>query len=110
MYSAIHSPPTPTNATPNHTIVKKPTLGSEGMTCHSTSNARIAKIQPAIVASLCRLRLFERDSSTRNGSAKCASTSSVEYRLHRPCVRFRYHGTSSGRLPDQVIRNCDKVM
>src|SRR5579859_399409 len=35
--------------------------------------------------------------------------SSVQIIPQCPLMRFMYHGISSGRLPDQMIRNCAKA-
>ncbi len=48
------------------------------------------------------------DSSSTKGSMKCPTTSAMATQPHEPVVRCTYQGISSGRLPDQMIRNCEK--
>ncbi len=56
-----------------------------------------------------RLCFSGRDSSSMNGSAKLSRIKAMP--IHRHWVpllnRSRYHGISSGRLPDQMISNCE---
>ena len=47
------------------------------------------------------------DSSNANGMKKCPNTSAIATKPHDPRMRAMYQGISSGRLPDQMIRNCE---
>ena len=56
-----------------------------------------------------RRRLLARDSNRMNGSAKWATSNSMAMPSQPPWVRCKYQGTSSARLPDQMIKNCEKL-
>src|SRR5579885_3335682 len=62
----------------------------------------------AMLASSLKLRFKSRDSSSANGSAKCPITRRKPTYSQPPWKRRRYHGISSGRLPAQMIKNCEK--
>jgi hypothetical protein len=44
-----------------------------------------------------------------NGSTNWISTRPIVTYRQPPCMRARYQEISSGRLPDHVIRNCEKL-
>ena len=48
-------------------------------------------------------------SNTRNGKAKWKTMSITPIYPQPPFIRVRYQVVSSGRLPDQMIRNCEKL-
>ena len=54
------------------------------------------------------MRLRSRDSSRVNGTVKWNSTMASATQPKPPWMRGRKKAISSGRLPAQVIRNCDQ--
>src|SRR4029077_16084985 len=74
-----------------------------------TSSARITKISNASKASLRPLLLAARDSRIKTENANCRSATSSATAPQPPCLRATYQVVSSGRLPDQIIRYCEKV-
>ena len=62
----------------------------------------------ATIASVLPLRLRSRDSSRANGTVKWNSTMASATQPKPPWMRGRKKAISSGRLPAQVIRNCDQ--
>ena len=54
------------------------------------------------------LRLMSRESSSENGMSQWKMKSRVMIMPQCPRMRSRYQLISSGRLPDQMIRNCPK--
>ncbi len=57
----------------------------------------------------CLLRLRSRESRRQNGISQWQMKSSEQMVHQPPRMRFRYHGISSGTLPDQMMRNSAKV-
>ena len=57
---------------------------------------------------ICGSRFTVRDSSRANGTAKWNSTRPAPTIRQLVCCRWRYQAISSGRLPAQVIRYCEK--
>src|SRR5215213_7453803 len=64
----------------------------------------------AIAPNRSALLLQERLSSKRNGTAKWNATSEYASHSQPPSNRRLYHTTSSGRMPYQMIRNCENPM
>src|ERR1035438_10695835 len=54
-----------------------------------------------------KLRLRSRESSSAKGNANCSSDLATPIYCHPPAKRVKYHGISSGRLPDQITNNCE---
>src|SRR5262245_59409033 len=48
--------------------------------------------------------------SSRNGTAKCSSASEIATACQPGSVRCTNQGVSSVRFPDQMIRNCEKLV
>ena len=64
----------------------------------------------ASIASHLALRLKSRESRTRNGNAKWNKISDhADHSPSRLSFAIRYQLVSSGRLPAQMIRNCEKL-
>src|SRR5579859_5390650 len=81
-------------------------LGSISMNI-SQQRAKIIHLATMMMRRL--LRLISRESSNANGISQWKMKSS-EYRMPQcPRMRSRYQGISSGELPDQMIRNCEKL-
>ena len=57
----------------------------------------------------CLLRLMSRESSRQKGISQWQTKSSEQMVHQPPWMRFRYQGSSSGMLPDQMMRNSAKV-
>jgi hypothetical protein len=51
-----------------------------------------------------------RDSRTVKGIAKCRTRITPATHCQPPWLLRRYHGVSSGRFPDQMIRYCENAM
>src|SRR5471032_3491318 len=65
------------------------------------------RMKTAMAASSLELRFRSRESSRAKGSAKWPSTKARATYSQPPFSRVRYQGISSGRLPAQIIRNCE---
>src|SRR6266478_9518682 len=74
-----------------------------------TSATRMIRINSASMPSLCGLFFAARDKSVRKGNANCRMTIPSAITPHPPCLRATYQTVSSGRLPDQMIKYCEKA-
>src|SRR5580658_348158 len=73
------------------------------------STIRANRIQEAIHTSVRVLRFNRRESRSANGTANWNSTRNNATYSHPPCRRRKNHEISSGRLPDQMMSNCEKL-
>jgi len=71
------------------------------------SMSRISRTHAATTASVLLFFLRSAESSAANGSAKWPITMTIATAPQEPRMRAMYQGISSGRLPDQMIRNCE---
>src|SRR5665213_1814614 len=80
-----------------------------GSISQNMSIRRAISIQQQSQIILLLLRFRSRESSRQNGTSQWQMKSSEQMVHHPPWMRLRYHGSSSGMLPDQMIRNSAKV-
>src|SRR5580693_1780279 len=73
----------------------------------SRQRAKSMKITTAERRVLSRFRFRER--SRQKGISQWQMKSAEQITHHPPRIRDRYHGISSGTLPDQMMRNSAKV-
>src|SRR5688572_15594411 len=55
------------------------------------------------------VRLKSRESNSANGTANCNTTTDSANHCHPAPSRLRYHVISLGKLPDQIIKNCENA-
>ena len=79
-----------------------------GWVSQNTSTRRMKTTSAATAPRIRGLRLADAGRRSRKGSTKWSRTSAAPTQPQPPCRRRRYHGISSGRLPDQMIRYCEK--
>src|SRR6185437_7440463 len=79
-----------------------------GSISQNMSTRRAKSIQQQIQIILLLFRFRSRDSSSVKGISQWQIKSAEQTTHHPPWMRFRYHGSSSGMLPDQMIRNSAK--
>jgi hypothetical protein len=84
-----------------------PVCGNSGRTSQKRSTTRTARMARATIPTVRARRFTPRESSTRKGTAKWKTTRNRPTSRQPPWNRRRYQGISSGRFPDQMIRNCE---
>ena len=107
---AIHSPPMPIGATKSSQWNASPSRRTSGISIQNISTRRINSTKIATSESKIGLRLLPRASRIRNGAMNWKITSASVKNHQPPSARRRYQGLSSGRLADQMIRNCERFM
>src|SRR5258707_3333913 len=106
--SQTHTPPSPIAAAASTHENPNPREWKVGSIQYTRSTIRITIIKAATRASSSPRRFTYRLSSTRNGTKKWNTIRIAATRVQPACDRSTYHGVSSGILPDQIIRYCEK--
>src|SRR5262249_39120654 len=105
---ATQSAPIPSGATTS-IHVSAARGRSAGTTRQNTATSWTAATPAASKGNVRALRFASRDSSTRNGNPNCATARNHATAPQPARLRSRYHGTSSGRLPDHITISCENA-